>query len=46
VTITQGLAEWPTHASSEESLIAAVDRALYAAKEPGRNACRVFEVSE
>ncbi len=37
VTISQGLAEWPTHADTPEKLIAAADRALYAAKHAGRN---------
>lgn len=37
VTISQGLAEWPTHADSPEKLIAAADSALYAAKNAGRN---------
>jgi len=37
VTISQGLAEWPTHGETAEALIAAADRALYAAKAAGRN---------
>lgn len=37
VTISQGLAEWPRHGKTPEELIAAADRALYAAKERGRN---------
>ena len=37
VTISQGLAEWPRHGATAEALIAAADRALYAAKEAGRN---------
>lgn len=37
VTISQGLAEWPRHGTTAEALIAAADRALYAAKERGRN---------
>lgn len=37
VTISQGLAEWPRHGTTPESLIAAADRALYAAKGAGRN---------
>ncbi|MBN2308935.1 MAG: GGDEF domain-containing protein, partial [Candidatus Hydrogenedentes bacterium] len=36
VTISQGLAEWPTHGTSAEQLIAAADGALYAAKAAGR----------
>lgn len=37
VTISQGLAEWPRHGTTAEALIAAADRALYAAKQQGRN---------
>lgn len=37
VTISQGLAEWPRHGATAEALIAAADRALYAAKQRGRN---------
>ena len=37
VTISQGLAEWPRHGNTAEALIAAADRALYAAKQKGRN---------
>ena len=43
VTISQGLAEFPTHGTSVEQLIAAADGALYAAKGAGRNCVRVAE---
>lgn len=41
VTISQGLAEWPTHGRTIEQIIAAADGALYAAKGAGRNCVRV-----
>jgi diguanylate cyclase (GGDEF)-like protein len=37
VTISQGLAEWPRDGRAAEEMIAAADRALYAAKATGRN---------
>lgn len=40
VTISQGLAEWPTHGLGPDQLIAAADAALYAAKAAGRNCIR------
>lgn len=40
ITISQGLAEFPSHGRSVEGLIAAADRALYAAKADGRNCVR------
>ncbi|NUM55296.1 MAG: GGDEF domain-containing protein [Candidatus Hydrogenedentes bacterium] len=43
VTISQGLAEFPTHGATIEQLIAAADGALYAAKGAGRNCVRVAE---
>lgn len=43
VTISQGLAEFPTHGATMEKLIAAADGALYAAKGAGRNCVRVAE---
>jgi diguanylate cyclase (GGDEF)-like protein len=37
VTVSLGVAVWPSDGEDEEALIAAADRALYAAKEAGRN---------
>ncbi len=43
VTISQGLAQCPDHGRTVEELIAAADRALYAAKAAGRNCVRKAE---
>jgi diguanylate cyclase (GGDEF)-like protein len=43
VTISQGLAEFPRHGIEVRQLIAAADRALYAAKAAGRNCIRHAE---
>ncbi|HOZ49394.1 MAG TPA: GGDEF domain-containing protein [Candidatus Hydrogenedentes bacterium] len=40
VTISQGLAEWPTHGRKTEEIVAAADAALYQAKAGGRNCIR------
>jgi diguanylate cyclase (GGDEF)-like protein len=37
VTVSVGVAEFPTHGASPEDLIASADAALYAAKRTGRN---------
>ena len=37
VTVSIGLAVWPADGREPEALVAAADRALYAAKESGRN---------
>ena len=43
VSISQGLAEWPTHGQAIARLIAAADGALYQAKAAGRNRVCVAE---
>ncbi len=44
VTMSIGLAEWPKHGRTAAELVAAADKALYAAKESGRNrTCMVAE---
>lgn len=37
VTVSIGVASWPTHADNAQSLVAAADSALYTAKQAGRN---------
>ena len=37
VTVSLGVAVWPADGKDEESIVSAADRALYAAKESGRN---------
>jgi len=37
VTVSLGVAVWPSDGKDEETLLAAADRALYAAKQAGRN---------
>ncbi|MCF6287459.1 MAG: GGDEF domain-containing protein [Candidatus Hydrogenedentes bacterium] len=46
VTISQGLAQFPAHGATPEALIAAADRALYAAKAAGRNCVRIAPTPE
>jgi diguanylate cyclase (GGDEF)-like protein len=41
ITISLGLATFPTHASTEDGLFAAADAALYEAKKSGRNRVRL-----
>ena len=43
VTVSVGVATWPTHAPDEESLLEAADRALYRSKQGGRNRTTVCE---
>lgn len=40
ITISQGLAEWPTNGKTLEQVIAVADQALYTAKAAGRNCVR------
>jgi len=44
VTASFGLATFPNHASSRDVLLAAADRALYDAKDAGRDCVRVFDI--
>ena len=46
VTISIGIAAYPQHASTIESLFAASDSALYAAKHSGRNCVCVYEITD
>ncbi len=43
VTTSQGVAEFPIHGSSIEALKEAADKALYQAKEAGRNRAAIYE---
>ena len=43
VTSSFGVAAFPEHASSRDTLIVAADRALYTSKNAGRNCVSVFE---
>lgn len=43
ITASIGVASWPKHADSAEALVAAADRALYAAKNAGRNRVMVCQ---
>jgi len=46
VSISQGLAEFPSHGRTPEALIASADRALYAAKAAGRNCVKAAPSAE
>ena len=48
VTISIGgtLASWPTQARTGEQIIAAADKQLYAAKNAGRNCCKIEAAGE
>ena len=43
IGVSVGVAIYPEHGATEDSLIACADRALYLAKEAGRNGYRVFD---
>jgi diguanylate cyclase (GGDEF)-like protein len=45
VTCSFGVATFPSHASSRDTLVVAADRALYSSKNAGRNRVSVFERS-
>ena len=42
LTVSFGVASFPTHGTTSEALLAAADRALYAAKELGRNRAVIY----
>ncbi len=46
VTVSIGVAAFPSHADTPEDLISAADAALYAAKEGGRDQVRIAELPE
>lgn len=43
LTVSIGVASYPLHAQTQTALIAAADKAMYAAKQAGRNCCCVFD---
>lgn len=43
ITVSIGVASWPTHADGVEALVAAADTAMYAAKQDGRNRTARYE---
>ena len=43
IGVSVGLALYPEHGITGDSLISSADRALYLAKEAGRNCCRIYE---
>jgi len=43
ISASFGVAQWPDHGNSEQDLLQAADRALYAAKKSGRNKVMVAE---
>ena len=43
VSISQGLAEWPSHGTTADQIIEAADSMLYAAKSAGRNCVKLKE---
>ncbi|WP_059759418.1 diguanylate cyclase [Thiobacillus denitrificans] len=43
ITVSIGIASWPAHADNAQALVAAVDVAMYAAKQRGRNLVICYE---
>jgi len=46
VTVSMGLAWYPAHGETKEQLLRAADRALYAAKNAGRNRLSIYSVHD
>ncbi len=45
ITLSAGVAEFPTHGATAEVVIHAADRALYAAKDAGRDRVVVYKAN-
>jgi diguanylate cyclase (GGDEF)-like protein len=46
VTISMGIASYPTNGDTREAILRAADRAMYAAKQAGRDHIRSFDQLE
>ena len=46
ITVSLGVAMYPTHGNTLETLLAAADNALYTAKHEGRNQVRLAQVTD